>query len=131
MSAERTVTWREVLAFLNQVRDAADEPDNLPFYVATNAVLNVIANDEGVSIADVVKQLQAEYGLTIRFGDVEPKTNQAVITMMQAAMDVRHGAWVAAAPSHVFPEFLEALERRGWTVRKLPVYVGDGKDEEA
>lgn len=40
----------------------------------------------------------------------------STVAMMRASTAVRNGEWVAAAPSHVFPEFYLALRAIGWDV---------------
>lgn len=42
----------------------------------------------------------------------------AVLALMKAAAEVRDGAWINGAPSHIFAELVKALEADGWVLTR-------------
>lgn len=57
----------------------------------------------------------------LRIGETFREDLAPMRAVLQASLKVRNGRWVRGAPTHVFAEFLTALDELGWQViRKFP-----------
>lgn len=44
--------------------------------------------------------------------------NAAILALLHASLQVRHGDWIIGAPSHVFAELLSVLEADGYVLMR-------------